>query len=115
VMNLSKFTPYPGSPIYLDLYGTKIRPDHWKKMNGMNFVFAPDGMSIEELDRAYQRLLLDFYRRRKVAGHYARLTLRHPAHLVRLARFGLGYARAKARSLAAGRRGLLAEGAEPLH
>jgi radical SAM superfamily enzyme YgiQ (UPF0313 family) len=115
VMNLSKFTPYPGSPIYLDLYGTKIRPDHWKKMNGMNFVFAPDGMSIEELDRAYQRLLLDFYRRRKVAGHYARLTLRHPAHLVRLARFGLGYAGAKARSLAAGRRGLLAEEAEPLH
>jgi radical SAM superfamily enzyme YgiQ (UPF0313 family) len=36
IMNLSKFTPYPGSPIYVDLYGTKIRPDDWRRMNGMN-------------------------------------------------------------------------------
>ena len=32
-MNLTKFTPYPGSPIYVDMYGTKIRPDDWRKMN----------------------------------------------------------------------------------
>lgn len=114
IMNLTKFTPYPGSPIYVELYGTKIRPDHWRKMNGMNFVFAPEGMSIEALDRAYQRLLLDFYSRPKVAGHYAWLTLRHPTHFLRLARFGLGYARAKLASLAAGRRGILAERVDTL-
>ena len=43
VMNLTKFTPYPGSPIYQELYGTKIREDHWERMNGMNFVWAPMG------------------------------------------------------------------------
>jgi len=114
IMNLAKFTPYPGSPIYVDLYGTKIRTDHWKKMNGMNFVFAPEGMTIEELDRGYQKLLLEFYSRPQVMHHYVLLTLRHPTHLVRLLRFGLGYARAKLRSVASGRRGLLAERVDTL-
>jgi radical SAM superfamily enzyme YgiQ (UPF0313 family) len=114
IMNLSKFTPYPGSPIYVDLYGTKIRPDHWRTMNGMNFTFSPAGISIEELDRAYQRLLLSFYFRPRVVHHYVTLTLRHPTHLGRLARFVAGYLRAKARSLVAGRRGVLVEGAESL-
>ena len=115
IMNLTKFTPYPGSPIYVDLYGTKIRPDDWRRMNGMNFVWSPEGFSIEQLDRAYQRLLLSFYFRPRVVHHYVLLTLRHPTHLLRLLRFGAGYAGAKLRSLLAGRRGLLVERAESLH
>jgi radical SAM superfamily enzyme YgiQ (UPF0313 family) len=115
IMNLTKFTPYPGSPIYVDLYGTKIRPDDWRKMNGMNFVWSPEGISVEALDRAYQSLLRSFYFRRNVLHHYMWLTLRHPTHFARVLRFGAGYARAKLRSLAAGRRGLLVEQAESLH
>jgi radical SAM superfamily enzyme YgiQ (UPF0313 family) len=109
IMNLTKFTPYPGSPIYVDLHGTRIRPEDWRRMNGMNFVYAPEGLSVEMLDRAYQRLLLGFYFRPRVIHHYVKLTLRHPTHLARLLRFLAGYLRAKAASLAAGRRGLLVE------
>jgi radical SAM superfamily enzyme YgiQ (UPF0313 family) len=115
MMNLTKFTPYPGSPIYVDLYGTKIRAEDWRRMNGMNFVWSPEGFSVEALDRAYQRLLRAFYLRPRVIHHYVKLTLRHPTHLGRVLRFVAGYARAKARSLAAGRRGLLVEEAESLH
>jgi radical SAM superfamily enzyme YgiQ (UPF0313 family) len=115
MMNLTKFTPYPGSPIYVDLYGTKMRPEDWRRMNGMNFVWSPEGISIEELDRAYQRLLKSFYARPRVMHHYVLLTLRHPTHATRLLRFGLGYARAKLRSLATGRRGLLVERVESLN
>jgi radical SAM superfamily enzyme YgiQ (UPF0313 family) len=115
MMNLTKFTPYPGSPIYVDLYGTKIRAEDWRRMNGMNFVWSPEGLSVEALDRAYQRLLRAFYLRPRVIHHYLKLSLRHPTHLGRVLRFVAGYARAKARSLAAGRRGLLVEKAESLH
>ena len=115
IMNLTKFTPYPGSPIYVDLYGTKIRTEDWRRMNGMNFVWSPEGISIEQLDRAYQRLLRAFYLRPRVMHHYTWMTFRHPTHTARLLRFGLGYARAKLRSLAAGRRGLLVERAESLN
>ncbi len=114
IMNLTKFTPYPGSPIYVDLYGTKIRPDHWQKMNGMNFVWAPEGITIQELDREYQALLVAFYRRPKIARHYASMALSNPEHTLRLARFGAGYAWAKARSVVGGRKGLLVGPAENL-
>lgn len=107
IMNLTKFTPYPGSPIYRDLYGTNIQDEHWEKMNGMNFVWAPEGMSVEELDRQYQKILLAFYRRPKIGLYYMKLTLMYPNHLMRLLRFGLGFLNAKIRSFLSGRGGLL--------
>jgi radical SAM superfamily enzyme YgiQ (UPF0313 family) len=114
IMNLTKFTPYPGSPIYRDLYGTNIRDDHWEKMNGMNFVWAPEGISVEDLDRHYQSILLSFYQRPKMALYYAGLSLRYPHHLFRLLRFGIGFVAAKIRSHVQGRHGLLIENA-PSH
>lgn len=114
IMNLTKFTPYPGSPIYRDLYGTNIRDDHWERMNGMNFVWAPDGMTVDELDRHYQQILTAFYNRPKMGLYYASLSVRYPHHLLRLARFGLGFLAAKIRSYAQGRHGLLVQpGASP--
>lgn len=107
IMNLTKFTPYPGSPIYRDLYGTNIRDDHWEKMNGMNFVWAPEGFTVEDLDRKYQEILTSFYKRRQVGHHYLKMTLQHPNHMARLLRFGAGFLMAKTRSLLSGRKGLL--------
>lgn len=109
IMNLTKFTPYPGSPIYKEIYGTNIRDDHWEKMNGMNFVWAPEGISVEELDRHYQQILTTFYRRPGVGYYYLKLTIRYPNHLLRLLRFGLGFLAAKARSYLSGRGGLLVQ------
>jgi radical SAM superfamily enzyme YgiQ (UPF0313 family) len=88
IMNLTKFTPYPGSPIYRDLYGANIRDDHWDKMNGMNFLWSPEGISIEELDRHYRDILFTFYRRPAIGWHYLWLTLQHPQHMLRLHKFG---------------------------
>jgi radical SAM superfamily enzyme YgiQ (UPF0313 family) len=109
IMNLTKFTPYPGSPIYRDLYGTNIRDDHWEKMNGMNFVWAPEGISVEELDRHYQQILTAFYRRPNIGYYYLKLTIKYPNHLFRLLRFGLGFLAAKIRSFLSGRKGLLVQ------
>ncbi len=107
IMNLTKFTPYPGSPIYKELYGTNIRDDHWQKMNGMNFLWAPDGMTVDDLDRHYQNVLMSFYQRPRMLWYYTKLTLRYPAHLLRLTRFLCQFALAKTRSLLSGRKGLL--------
>jgi radical SAM superfamily enzyme YgiQ (UPF0313 family) len=107
IMNLTKFTPYPGSPVYRDLYGTNIREDAWEKMNGMNFVWAPEGFTVEELDAEYQRVLASFYRRPHVGWHYLKLMAAYPNHLRRLSRFLAGYVAAKAKSFATGRKGSL--------
>jgi hypothetical protein len=112
IMNLTKFTPYPGSPVYRELYGTSIRDDHWEKMNGMNFVWAPDGISVAELDRHYLDVISSFYRHKRVRRAYVRLSLKHPGHLRRLIRCGIGFGFAKAKSFVTGRRGLLINGDE---
>jgi anaerobic magnesium-protoporphyrin IX monomethyl ester cyclase len=95
IMNLTKFTPYPGSPIYHELYGTNIREDHWDKMNGMNFLWSPEGISIDELDRHYRNILESFYRRPAIIHHYLGLTLRNPQHLARLLKFGMLFLKSK--------------------
>jgi radical SAM superfamily enzyme YgiQ (UPF0313 family) len=112
IMNLTKFTPYPGSPVYRELYGTSIRDDHWERMNGMNFVWAPEGISVDELDRHYLEVIKSFYRQKRVRRAYVKISLKHPEHLVRLARCGVGYAMAKTRSFLSGRRGLMTMGNE---
>jgi radical SAM superfamily enzyme YgiQ (UPF0313 family) len=91
IMNLTKFTPYPGSPIYRDLYGTNIREDHWHKMNGMNFLWAPEGMTIGQVDEQYKKVLKAFYSQGKIPWYYTKFTLRHPAHFFRLLIFAWIY------------------------
>lgn len=108
-MNLSKFTPYPGSPIYREIYGTNIRDDHWEKMNGMNFIWAPEGLTVEALDREYQNILKNFYKQHRVMHKYVAMGLNHPTHLIRLFRFITGFFKAKIRSYFLGRQGLLIE------
>ncbi len=102
IMNLTKFTPYPGSPLYRELYGTYIRDDHWQKMNGMNFLWAPEGLTVDELDRHYQAVLRGFYQRPRMVWYYLKLTVGHPAHLVRLCRLLTGWLLARMRSLLGG-------------
>ena len=64
-------------------------------------------MTVEDLDRQYQEILIAFYRRPQIAWYYTKLTLQYPNHLFRLLRFGLGFLMAKIRSILSGRGGLL--------
>jgi hypothetical protein len=68
-------------------------------MNGMNFVWAPEGISVEELDQHYREVLVSFYRRFHVGNYYIKLMVTHPAHLYRMLRFGLGFVAQKLRSI----------------
>ncbi len=102
VMNLTKFTPYPGSPIYHDLYGTNIRDDHWELMNGMNFLWTPEEIGDKELNKEYRRILTSFYGRQRIALSCIKLTFHNPEHLKRLVRFGIGYAKAELNKFFAG-------------
>jgi len=106
-MNLSKFTPYPGSPVYREIYGTNIKDEHWQKMNGMNFIWSPDGFSVAELDREYQNILITFFQQIRVGHKYIYMGLKYPQHFKRLLHFLYGYTIAKLHSYCSGRRGVL--------
>lgn len=83
-MNLSKFTPYPGTPIYIKLYGTSIRDEDWDRMNGMNFIYEPENLSMETLNSEYRNILEGFYKRNTILIHYIKTGIKYPLHFKRL-------------------------------
>lgn len=94
-MNLSKFTPYPGSPIYKKLYNTSIRDEDWERLNGMNFVYTADGFTEEELETKYQEVIGSFYQRKAIMLHYTKMAIANPTHLIRLIKMGIGLLKSK--------------------
>ena len=72
-MNMSKFTPFPGAPIWSELPEEGSFQEDWRLMNCLNFVFVPKTMaSKEDLDYWYNWHVKRFYSepawRRKFAG-----------------------------------------------
>ncbi len=79
--NLAKFTPFPGSPIYQQIKDGAVLgtfQENWKKMDCMDFVFIPNGMEKETMDK----LFIDFYRshfmRHKVLFGYFSMIWKSP-------------------------------------
>lgn len=61
-MNMSKFTPFHGAPVWKSIRDEGIFEEDWKKMNCLNFVFVPRGISsVARLDELYNRHVKHFY------------------------------------------------------
>jgi radical SAM superfamily enzyme YgiQ (UPF0313 family) len=58
--NLSKFTPFPGSPLYEKIHEVGSFKEDWEKMDCMNFLFVPNGMTEKRLDALFKK----FYKTR---------------------------------------------------
>jgi radical SAM superfamily enzyme YgiQ (UPF0313 family) len=75
LINLSKFTPYPGSDIYRDIARYGRFEDKWDKMSAMNFVFWPNTVTPEVLERESNAILVGFYRNSRRARRIIRRTM----------------------------------------
>lgn len=61
-MNMSKFTPFPGAPLWATIKEDGIFNEDWRLMNCLNFVFVPRGIaSKEKLDQLYNQHVKRFY------------------------------------------------------
>lgn len=61
-MNMSKFTPFPGAPLWSVVREEGTFNEDWRLMNCLNFVFVPTGIaSIERLDLLYNEHVKRFY------------------------------------------------------
>jgi radical SAM superfamily enzyme YgiQ (UPF0313 family) len=90
VAQVTKFTPYPGTPAYptIQQYGTFT--EDWERMNAMNFIFIPNGLSEDVLEEYFKRCYRAFYTRPRVLWGLARSFAAQPSYIPRF----LGYARA---------------------
>jgi len=61
-MNMAKFTPFPGAPLWTSIREEGSFEENWRLMNCLNFVFVPKGIaSKERLDHLYNEHVQRFY------------------------------------------------------
>lgn len=61
-MNMSKFTPFHGAPVWESIFDQGTVEEDWRMMNCLNFVFLPKGIeSKEALDQLYNTHVKRFY------------------------------------------------------
>ena len=61
-MNMAKFTPFPGAPLWSTIREEGAFNEDWRLMNCLNFVFVPKEIeSAEKLDHLYNEHVKRFY------------------------------------------------------
>ncbi len=84
---VTKFTPYPGTPSYPTVGTHGAFDEDWERMNAMNLVFVPRGLTAETLERAFRRAYRAFYTRPDVLWGLARTLAGEPRYLGRVATY----------------------------
>ena len=95
ICQITKFTPYPGSPSYPTIRNFGAFTEDWEEMNAMNFVFIPNGLTAEILQQQFESLYRVYYRRPDVLMGLVRLMAHEPRFARQLASSALIYWRAK--------------------
>lgn len=95
ICQITKFTPYPGTPSYPRIRHHGSFSENWEQMNALNFIFIPEGLTEEILEHYFDYCYRVFYSRRDVLWGLARLLVQEPRFLRRLAASSLVYLRTK--------------------
>ena len=91
---VTKFTPYPGTPAYSHVREHGAFEEDWERMNAMNFVFVPRGLTEHLLESYFHRLYSIFYSRPDVLRGIVRMVVEEPRFLRQLACSAWVYLRA---------------------
>ncbi len=87
LVQITKFTPFPGTPSYAAIRSQGTFDEDWERMNGMHWVFVPHGLTPETLERWFRRAYRTFYSRRDVLWGLARTLLGEPRFARRVATY----------------------------
>lgn len=60
-ISVMQLSPFPGSELYATASELGTFERNWKKMNTLNTVFVPHGLTVDDLENARARLLREFY------------------------------------------------------
>ncbi len=65
-LRLTYFTPFPNTDITEDLAGNGTLVADWTRLNFYNVAYIPNGLTREDLERAYRRIMARFYLKPRV-------------------------------------------------
>ena len=77
-VNVTKFTPFPGAPVYKTIRDFGEFNENWELMNCVNFVFIPNGMTKDQLEDLYDEFIRRFYHRSEINIGYAKMLWKSP-------------------------------------
>jgi anaerobic magnesium-protoporphyrin IX monomethyl ester cyclase len=77
-INVTKFTPFPGAPVYRNIREFGEFEENWELMNCINTVFVPTGMTREQVDGLYDEFISRFYHRPHINLGYAKMLWKSP-------------------------------------
>lgn len=76
--NLSKLTPFPGAPLYGEVKNCGSFHEDWEMMNALNFVFVPQGFTLERIEERYREFYRRYFRRPHILWNYAGMIWKSP-------------------------------------
>jgi len=82
-LNISKFTPFPGSPLYENIHELGEFEENWPSMDCLSFGFIPNGMTRSELERMYKAFYRAWFKRPSVLAGYASMIWKSPESWLR--------------------------------
>ncbi|MFZ3056318.1 MAG: radical SAM protein, partial [Smithella sp.] len=86
-MNMAKFTPFPGAPLWKTIKEEGTFYEDWRLMNCLNFVFIPkDIASRERLDQLYNEHVKRFYSDKEWRKKFRKRIWQHHRSLLYLLR-----------------------------
>jgi anaerobic magnesium-protoporphyrin IX monomethyl ester cyclase len=86
-MNMAKFTPFPGAPLWSTIAEEGSFTEDWQLMNCLNFVFVPKSIaSKERLDQLYNEHVKRFYSDHEWRRKFRRRLWQHRKSLAYLLR-----------------------------
>jgi anaerobic magnesium-protoporphyrin IX monomethyl ester cyclase len=65
-LRLTYFTPFPNTDITEDLAGNGELVADWTRLNFYNIAYIPNGLTRRDLEKAYRRIMADFYLKPRV-------------------------------------------------
>lgn len=77
-VNVTKFTPFPGAPVYRTIRDHGEFNEDWDLMNCLNFVFIPHGMTKQQLEDLYNEFIHRFYHRHRITWGYTKMLWKSP-------------------------------------
>jgi radical SAM superfamily enzyme YgiQ (UPF0313 family) len=77
-LNVAKFTPFPGSPLYETINSLGSFHEDWEKMDCMNTVFVPHGMTAEGIERLFLEFHKRYYMRPKTLWNFVTMLWKSP-------------------------------------
>ncbi len=82
-INLAKFTPFPGAPVYENIHKLGEFNEDWEKMDCMHFQFIPNGMTRAQMEELFQMFYKTHFLRPKVLWNYTTMLWHSPGSWLR--------------------------------